>query len=142
MREYTVFSVLGDGNQFNVLTTWDPRAALAKLKAEQEKYAGHRHHAHGIYDADDPEAGDLELRLEELLVEELPEAEARRDADNDAETLLRILPNFPPQPDYYGEIARLRIGRGSARGHDSAYRWARMAARAAFAVVPALKGER
>lgn len=69
MQRWTVYSVLGDGNAFDVLTTTDPREALAKLESEHQKYAHHRHHAHGIYDPDDVERGDASERCEELALE-------------------------------------------------------------------------
>lgn len=69
MTRYQVFSVLGDGNAFSVLTTTDPREALAKLESESVKYGHHRHHYHGIWDADDPERGDVSIECEEAALE-------------------------------------------------------------------------
>lgn len=69
-QRYTVYSVLGDGNPFNVLTTEDPREALDALDLECEKYRGQRDrsdHAHGIFDPDDEERGDITLDAEEAL---------------------------------------------------------------------------
>lgn len=68
-QRWTVYSVLGDGNTFDVLTTTDPREALAKLEDEAQKYAHHRHHAHGIYDPDNEERGDVSDRCEEAALE-------------------------------------------------------------------------
>lgn len=62
---YSVYSVLGDGNVWTALETDSASEALAKLESEREKYASHRHHAHGITLTDDPERGDVTAELEE-----------------------------------------------------------------------------
>lgn len=65
---WTVYYVLGDGNARETLTTSDPRAALDELDRLREQYAGHRQHAIGVYETDEPERGDREDDLEELIV--------------------------------------------------------------------------
>ena len=60
---YAVYTVLEDGNPTTVLVTSSPAEAVAKLHAEQALHASRRDHAHGIYDVDEPEDGDLDLEL-------------------------------------------------------------------------------
>lgn len=78
-QRYTVYSVLADGNPWNVLTTENPLEALAALKAERETYANNRHHHHGIFDQDDPERGDIQNLLEEEIEASLPDATDEKD---------------------------------------------------------------
>lgn len=68
MPRYTVYTVFRDGNPFDVLTTSDPREALDKLDEQYNKH-GIRYAAHGIYDPDDPERGDVEDQAEEAAEE-------------------------------------------------------------------------
>jgi hypothetical protein len=64
VKRYTVYSVLADGNPWTVTQTDDAELALLAYRAEVEKYAGHRHHAHGIFLTNDPEKGDVQEDLE------------------------------------------------------------------------------
>jgi hypothetical protein len=64
VKRYTVYSVLADGNPWTVTQTDDAELALLAYRAELEKYAGHRHHAHGIFLTNDPEKGDVQEDLE------------------------------------------------------------------------------
>jgi hypothetical protein len=63
-QRYTVYSVLADGNPWTVTQTDDAELALLAYRAEVEKYAGHRDHAHGIFLTNDPEKGDVQEDLE------------------------------------------------------------------------------
>lgn len=66
-QRYTVYTVLGDGNPFDVLTTEDPREALDMLDQQHLLYQGFRHRCHGIFDPDDEERGDITVVAEELI---------------------------------------------------------------------------
>lgn len=66
MGRYTVYSVLGDGNPWDVLSTDSPEQALNALDRERNKYAKHRDHHHDVYLTDDPEAGSCESLLMDL----------------------------------------------------------------------------
>jgi len=70
MTRYTVYTVLGDGNPYDVLTTEDPLAALQALEAQQAKYSKPDASVHihsGIFDPDDPERGDVQDECEEQV---------------------------------------------------------------------------
>jgi hypothetical protein len=70
----TVYSADRAGDTWDVATFSQPLMALWVLEVLRVKKPCH---CHGIYDKDDPERGDIQLQLEELLTE----AEARQVLD-------------------------------------------------------------
>lgn len=58
---FTVFSVLADGNPWDVLTTESPLRALQKLDSQRNRYKTYGpKQFHAIYDKDDPERGNYD----------------------------------------------------------------------------------
>ena len=66
--KYTVYAVDRAGVPWDVLHTDSPREAVDCAEAQRALHG--RERTLGIYEPDDPEKGDVEMELEEMLWEE------------------------------------------------------------------------